>query len=294
MKPVDGKQPDLTLLITTWILFTCFEAMQGHCEQAISHAKQGYALLNQYATDPKRQPFEMEAFAAELDQLCLMMQRLQTQSKGLMEKEGRTLGGNIGLGDAPKPEYFETLQDAQVALEKKRNQLSMFFLDLDLNDDFYNMVRDSPHQCLSQTAWLEAWEQAFSQLLARKQAELTPLERRGAMVLKVHHLVCEILSNVTLTEGGDANSDLALEAQFDFNNVPGSRHDDAGFMMHGLMNSHSPCEALNPCLFTGSDSLDAQERPIATIESSTELGFAPPLFDQEMRYQSATLSPRDA
>lgn len=167
----------------------------------MSHAKQGYALLNQYATDPKRQPCEMGAFTAELDQLCLMRQRLQAQSKGLMVKEYRTVSEDVRSGDAPKPEYFEALQDAQVALEKKRNQLLIFFLDLDLGDDFYNMVRDSPHQRLSLTVWLEAWEQAFSQLLAREQAELTPSERRGAVVPKAHHLVCEILSNVTLSEG---------------------------------------------------------------------------------------------
>jgi hypothetical protein len=38
-----------------------------------------------------------------------------------------------------RPAYFEMLQDAQVALEKKINHLSIFFLDLDLDDDFFNI-----------------------------------------------------------------------------------------------------------------------------------------------------------
>jgi hypothetical protein len=201
MKPIDGNQPDLKLLLTTCILFTCFEAMQGHCDQAISHANQGYALLKQHATDPRSRPCEMRAFAAELEQLCLMMQRLQTQTKGLLGKEYHTVGEDVGVGAAPKPAYFATLQDARISLETMVNHLSIFFLDLDLNDDFYDMVRASPDNCLSQTAWLEAWEHAFSQLLTRKQAELTPSERRGAMVLKAHHLVCEILSISDLSEG---------------------------------------------------------------------------------------------
>jgi hypothetical protein len=201
IEPADGKQADLKSLLTACILFTCFEAMQGHCEQAIDHAKQGYALLEQYATDPQSQPCEMGAFTAELDQLCMMMQRLQTQSKGLLAEKYHTVGEDLGLGDAPKPAYFETLHDARIVLEKMINHLSTFFLDLDLNDNFYDMVRDSPDKCLSQTVWLKAWEYAFSQLLARKQAELTPSERRGAMVLKAHHLVCEILSSVNLSEG---------------------------------------------------------------------------------------------
>lgn len=166
--------------------------MQGHCEQAISHVKQGYALLDQYANDPKSRPCEMKAFAVELDRLCLMTQRLQRQSEALLAKEYHTVGEDFGVGDAPKPAYFETLQNARISLEKMLNRLSIFFLDLYLNEDFYNMVRDSPDDCISQTAWLKAWEQAFSQLLVRKQVELTPSERQVAMVLKAHHLVCEI------------------------------------------------------------------------------------------------------
>ena len=166
----------------------------------MSHDKRGHALLDQYATDPRNQPCESGAFVAELDQLCTMVQRPQTESKGLLATEYRTVGEPVGVGAAPNPAYFATLQDARVSLEKMMNYLSIFFLDLDRNDDFYDMVRASPDDCLSQTAWLETWEPAFSQLLARKQAELTPSERRGATALKAHHLVCEIFSSVDLSE----------------------------------------------------------------------------------------------
>lgn len=80
-----GKaKPDLRLMLTTCVLFCCFEALQGHCEQAIIHATQGYTLLQQYAVDPGSKRWDVGAFAVELDQLCLLMRRLQTQSKGLM------------------------------------------------------------------------------------------------------------------------------------------------------------------------------------------------------------------
>jgi hypothetical protein len=182
MKPTNGEQSDLRLLLATCILFTCFEAMQGHCEQAMSHAKQGHALLDQYATDPRNRPCELGAFVAELDQLCMMVQKLQTESKGLLAKEHHTVGEDFGVGGAPQPAYFDTLHAARVSLEKMINHSSIFFLDLDLNEDFYEMVRDSPHKCLSLTALLEAWEQAFSRLLARK--ELRPSEQKSAMVLE--------------------------------------------------------------------------------------------------------------
>lgn len=48
--PDANVKPDLRLMLTTCVLFTCFEALQGHCEQAIIHATQGYSLLQQYAT----------------------------------------------------------------------------------------------------------------------------------------------------------------------------------------------------------------------------------------------------
>jgi hypothetical protein len=400
VKPIDGTQPDTKLLLTTCILFTCFEAMQGRCEQAISHVKQGYALLDQYTTDQKSRPCETEIFAAELDQLCLMMRRLQTQSEGLLAQEHHTVGGDCGVKDVPKPAYFETLQDARISLEKVINRLSIFFLDLDLNDEFYNMVRDSPDNCISQTAWLKAWEQAFSQLLARKQVKLTPSERWSAMVLKAHHLVCVILSNVDLSEGalrwdsfhrsftaiddlaeavlgastrsittcskdspatpstklcfslgisgplyevcarcrdpflrrraldllarqprqeclwgswsaliveryllhpeaekieippvvvGDADSGSHVsDARFDSDSLPISGHEDAGRLMYRRMSFHSPREALNPGLFAGNDFLEAQGKPITTINPSANLRPTPPLFEAETRYQPAS------
>ena len=60
VKPSDaGTKPDLRLMLTTCVLFTCFEALQGHCEQAIIHATQGYSLLQQYAMVSGGHPFGM-------------------------------------------------------------------------------------------------------------------------------------------------------------------------------------------------------------------------------------------
>lgn len=183
-EPMEGsKPPDLRLMLTTCVLFTCFEAMQGHCEQAITHAKQGYALLRQYATDPNSNPFEAGTFAVELDQLSLIMQRLQTQSKGLMAKNYTTVGEDSGLG-VPKPVYFEDLRDARIALELVINHQTIYYLDLDLSDNFYELMCASGEKCIIFTDWLKGWETAFSQLLLRKSEVMTASERKGAMVLK--------------------------------------------------------------------------------------------------------------
>ena len=170
-------------MLTTCVLFTCFEAMQGHCEQAIAHARQGYILLRQYATDPESDKRETGAFAVELSQLCLIMQRLQTQSKGLMAKNYTTLGED-GLCDIPKPRHFEHLGEARIALEKAINWLSIYFLDLDLSDNFYDLVCANGDKFIMSAPWLKAGEEAFTKLLVRSQDALTPTERKGAMVLK--------------------------------------------------------------------------------------------------------------
>lgn len=200
-KPVQGtEKPDLRLMLTTCVLFTCFEAMQGHCEQAIAHATQGYALLKQYATAPEGTSADTGAFAVELDQLCLLMQRLQTQAKGIMGKEYNMVADG-DAADLPKPVHFETLREARAALESVINRITLLFMNLDLNDNFYDLVCSNAEKFLTFAPWLKAWESAFSQLLVRKQPVLTQKERKGAMILKAHHIVCEILSNVDLSEG---------------------------------------------------------------------------------------------
>ena len=111
------------------------------------------------------------------------MQRLQTQSKGLMAKNYTTLGED-GLCDIPKPVHFEHLGEARIALEKAINYISIYFLDLDLSDNFYDLVCTNGDKFIMFAPWLKAWEEAFTKLLVRSQDALTPTERKGAMVLK--------------------------------------------------------------------------------------------------------------
>ena len=199
-KPEGDKSPNLRLMLTTCVLFTCFEAMQGHCEQAIAHATQGYSLLQQYAMDPENNRFEAGAFAVELDQLCLMMRRLQTQSKGLMGKDYNIIPDAETMKLA-KPTHFATLHEARSGLELVMNKLTVYFLDLELDDQFYDLVVANAEKHLIFAPWLEAWESAFTELLSRKQSSMSENDRKGAMVLKAHHIVAEILSNVDLSLG---------------------------------------------------------------------------------------------
>lgn len=200
-KQVDGmKSPDLRVLLTSCVLFTCFEAMQGHCEQALDHASRGYGLLKQYETKLANDLGEAGDFGAELDQLCSMIQRVHAQAKCVAESKWQP-EADLAIADMPKPVHFETLRDARSSLEPVINWLSPLYLDLDLNDELYGVVCSNSDAFLSFGPWLIAWEEAFSKILVRRQATLSPKEREGAMALKAHHLVCVILSNVDLSAG---------------------------------------------------------------------------------------------
>lgn len=105
------------------------------------------------------------------------------------------------IHNAARPTKFSSLREARSSLEMVLNQLTVFFLDLELDDQFYDLAISNAEKHLLFTPWLEAWEKAFSDYLAANQASLSGEDRRAAMVLKAHHLVAEVLSNVDLSLG---------------------------------------------------------------------------------------------
>lgn len=132
--PENGHPPNLQLILTTCVLFTCFEALQGNCEQAIMHATQGYNIIQQHTMDPENKRMDVGAFTVELDQLTLMMRKLQTQSKGLMGKDFEVVPDAVAISQK-RPLEFDSLHEASMGLEPVMNQLTVFFMDLELVRD---------------------------------------------------------------------------------------------------------------------------------------------------------------
>lgn len=100
-----------------------------------------------------------------------------------------------------KPTDFENIHQARSSLEQVLNQLTIFFLDLELDDKYYDLAVTNGEKHLLFRPWVEAWEAAFSKLLARIQPRMGPDDRKAAMILKAHHLVAEILADVDLSLG---------------------------------------------------------------------------------------------
>lgn len=99
------------------------------------------------------------------------------------------------------PSHFENITEARSSLEGALNQLTVFFLDLELDDQYYDMAVTSGEKHLLFARFFESWELAFSDMLARERPNMSANDRKAAMILKAHHIVGEILSNVDLAEG---------------------------------------------------------------------------------------------
>ena len=184
-------------MLTTCVLYTCFEALQGHCDQAIIHATQGYNLLQQYAMNAEKSRWDVGAFALELDQLSLLIRRLQT-SKSLMDRHCRT-SSNLRAIRQTLPSMFHSLQEAQSTLEQVLSHLTTFFLDMELDDEYYRQAAADEERHSIFGLWLDDWEKAFSDLLSRSHEAMSEEDRITAMTLKAHHIVAEILASVDLS-----------------------------------------------------------------------------------------------
>jgi hypothetical protein len=103
--------------------------------------------------------------------------------------------------NATRPTSFSTIHEARSGLELVLNQLTVFFLDMELDDNFYDLAVANAEKHLLFSPWLIAWEKAFSDFLEREQASFSPADRKAAMILKAHELVAEILSDVDLSLG---------------------------------------------------------------------------------------------
>lgn len=173
-KPEDGgKTPNFRLMLTTCVLFTCFEALQGHCEQAIIHATRGYNLPQQYFMDSENKRWGVGSFAVEFDQLSPLMGGIQTQSKGFKGKAFNAVP-YAGAINEQHPTLFTSLQEARSGLETVINQLTIFFVDLDLDDHFYDMAVSNAEKHLLFSLWLESWEKAFTAFLHEHRSTLSP------------------------------------------------------------------------------------------------------------------------
>ncbi|KAK3691228.1 hypothetical protein LTR37_018760 [Vermiconidia calcicola] len=205
------RAPNSQLALTTCVLFTCFEAMQGRCDSAVNHALQGRRLLQATgrATVTSTTPAEQDG----LEQMRPIVERLEVQATALLDKGRRPEVDTSDQGPPlPSTEFVYSLDHAHNILHTALNSVMRFMQGFHSTAPKDHITAMMTEKYLRYAPCFAKWEAAFTIYLADKQGEMSNMDLKRAMVLKSNHLVGTMLSSVDQSAGPVAYD--AYEAEF--------------------------------------------------------------------------------
>jgi hypothetical protein len=205
------KTPNSRLALTTCVLFTCFEAMQGRCDSAVNHALQGRRLLE--ATGRPNVTSMTPSEEDDLEQMRPIVERLEVQATALLDK-GRRPEIDTSDQTAPLPpiEFVFSLDHAHNALHTALNSVMRFMQGFHPTAPRDHIAVTMAEKYLRYAPWFAKWEAAFTAYLADAREQMSNMDLKRAMVLKANHLVGTMLSSVDQSAGPVAYD--AYEAEF--------------------------------------------------------------------------------
>jgi len=216
LEVMDSKHlvPSSSVALTTCVLFTCFEAMQGRCDSAVNHALQGRRLL--HATDRSDTSSSSITAAEEndLEQMRPIVERLEVQATALLDKGRRP---DVENPEDPPPlptvDYIFSLDHAHNTLHTALNSVMRFMQSFHPTAPRDQLTLTMAEKYLRYAPWFATWEEAFTTFLssAQRQAMSDP-DLKRAMVLKANHLVGTMLASVDQAAGPTAYD--AYESEF--------------------------------------------------------------------------------
>ena len=205
------KTPNSRLALTTCVLFTCFEAMQGRCDSAVNHALQGRRLLQ--ATGKPNVTTMTPAEEDDLDQMRPIVERLEVQATALLDKGRRP---EVDTSDQTPPlppiEYIFSLDHAHNTLHTALNSVMRFMQGFHPTAPRDHIAVTMAEKYLRYAPWFAKWEAAFTSYLADRREFMSNMDLKRAMVLKANHLVGTMLASVDQSAGPVAYD--AYEAEF--------------------------------------------------------------------------------
>lgn len=206
-----AKTPNSRLALTTCVLFTCFEAMQGRCDSAVNHALQGRRLLQ--ATGRPNVITMTPAEEDDLEQMRPIVERLEVQATALLDKGRRSeVDTSDQLPPLPPIEYIFSLDHAHNTLHTALNSVMRFMQGFHPTASKDHIAFTMAEKYLRYGPWFEKWELAFTTFLADCREQMTNMDLKRAMVLKANHLVGTMLASVDQSAGPIAYD--AYEAEF--------------------------------------------------------------------------------
>ncbi|KAK5124474.1 hypothetical protein LTR85_001691 [Meristemomyces frigidus] len=205
------KIADTRLALTTCVLFTCFEAMQGRCDSAVTHALQGRRLLEGMGGLDAESITAAEQ--ADLEHMRPLVERLEVQATALLDK-GKRPEKDMPTQHAPLPlvEHLFSLDHAHNALNLAMNSVMRFMQGFRWTAPADDTAEKMTEKYLRYAPWFEQYEIAFTAYLADNKGQMTNTDIKRAMVLKANHLVGTMLASVDQSAGPNAYD--VYEAEF--------------------------------------------------------------------------------
>jgi hypothetical protein len=194
--------PAPKLALIACVLFTIFEALQGHSDSAVRHALQGRALM-----DAHYKPIQDTANNQDDDVefLRTLVERLEVQASAL-----------LGSGDRPATDETDSvpplapvdkiynLDHAHATLHSAMNSNMRY-------SQRYHPDAPADHHAITHAKktmrygpWYARWEVAFSAYLAENESNLSNMDRKRAMVLKANQLVGTMIARADQRAGPTA------------------------------------------------------------------------------------------
>jgi len=195
------KTPDNRLALTTCVLFTCFEAMQGRCDSAVNHALQGRRLLQSSAASRDRISSK-SAGDDDVEQMRPLVERLEVQATALLDKGKRPeTDSSDRVTPLPPVDFIFSLDHAHNTLHTVLNSIMRFMQGFHPTAPRGEIAVTMAEKHHRYAPWFQAWEQAFTAFLGETRESMTNIDIKRAMVLKANHLVGTMLASVDQSAG---------------------------------------------------------------------------------------------
>ena len=204
--------PNPRLALTTCVLFTCFEALQGRCDSAVSHALQGRRLLQ--ATEKPFAPNMTRTEADDLENMRPIVERLEVQATALLDKGRRPEADQSPDRSPPLPPitHPHSLDHAHSMLHSALNSVMRYMQAFQPTAPRDRIALSMHDKYAAYVPWFARWEEVFTAYLAAHRESMTSADVKRAMVLKANHLVGSMLASVDQAAGPVAYD--AYEAEF--------------------------------------------------------------------------------
>lgn len=209
--PNRRRIPSSRLALTTCVLFTCFEAMQGRCDSAVNHALQGRRLLQSTgrANITSMSPPDDD----DIEQMRPLVERLEVQATALLDKGRRPEIDTSGQTPLlPQVDFIFSLEHAHNTLHTALNSVMRFMQGFHPTAPRDHIAVTMAEKYLRYAPWFTQWETAFTTYLSDQRDFMSNMDLKRAMVLKANHLVGTMLSSVDQSAGPVAYD--AYESEF--------------------------------------------------------------------------------